>query len=366
MIIGIYTDAHFSKSSSVFNQVTGYKYSARLDMLVNSFKWMYDEFSKHNVDVIVNAGDLLDSTVIDSATNSALYEALSYSKGIHEIHLLGNHEKDSIDGNINSVSLLKGFSHISLYTTPAKINDEFSVLPYMLSKDAEEFDLSSIKSKVLFSHVNYYGMKLGPYSLEEGISVKYASSIFDLVLNGHIHTPGEYNDGRVVNIGSMVGHGFGDSYSSGNNLPSIMILDTDTLKFTRVKNPYSVLFLNYKVNSISELTTKLSKIKSVIAPTNKVVLKVSVPYELRNSVEDYISKLDYIIVSRVVSSLGNHVNGTATASDNTSGILSTDSIVKLDSDESSIKFLKSYIESVDEESLPAPKPTILKFIDSYL
>ena len=92
MKIGVYTDAHFSISSSILSRTNGYNYSARLDSLVDSFKWMYSQFKKSNVDLIVNCGDLTNSDILHAEENSALYEALSYNPGIRELYILGNHE----------------------------------------------------------------------------------------------------------------------------------------------------------------------------------------------------------------------------------------------------------------------------------
>ena len=76
MKIGIYSDAHFSKYSSNLISSAG-KYSKRLSSLLDSFKWMYEEFNKLGVEVVINCGDLTSSDSLSSDVSSALAEALS-------------------------------------------------------------------------------------------------------------------------------------------------------------------------------------------------------------------------------------------------------------------------------------------------
>ena len=356
MKLGIYADAHFSRNSSSLNMSNGYKYSARLDMLVDSFKWMYDKFEEENVDIIINAGDLLDSTILDPMTNSALSEALSYSKGIEEIHVLGNHEKESIDGKINSISLLSGFKNISIITEPTKINEEISVLPYMQDSNLEELDLSEISNKLLISHVNYKGMPIrGQVSLSSGLNMSYATNYFDLILNGHIHSANQLCDGKLVNIGSIVGHGYGDSYSK--SLPSIMIVDTESMKWERVINPYSVIFISLNIKSIGELSKKLDEYDKSI----KKCIKVSVPDSIRLNVSKYIEDISRkysIISSRVIISIHDLIKNQGSTEDV--------EISKVDSYESSYSALINYVNSIDKDKLPSSRDKVIKFIENYM
>ena len=52
--IGLFTDAHFSSASSILNSRSGYEYSARLDYLMKSFEWLYNQFAEKGVDLIIN------------------------------------------------------------------------------------------------------------------------------------------------------------------------------------------------------------------------------------------------------------------------------------------------------------------------
>lgn len=350
MIVGIYADAHFSVASSILNSLSGYRYSARLDMLIDSFKWMYDQFDKEGVELIFNAGDLLDSDFIKARESSAIAEALSYGGRIPEYHIVGNHEKEDRANRNTSLSLLDHNRKIKVIYEPTKIDGTFSVLPYQ--SDLTYLELEPIANKVLISHVTYEGMRLGQIVTTQGLNMTYASNNFDLILNGHIHSPATY--GKVMNIGSIVGHGFDDDYSVC--YPSIMILDTETLQPRRIINPYAALFLKLKAQSVSVLGKALKKFSTL---PNPKCIKVEVPYAIRDEVRSYLESKrdDYnLVATRIQSKIEN------------SSIISQskEQIEKLQGFESGSSAMKNYVDMQTDESLPAPKNVVMSFIDEYL
>ena len=66
----------------------------------------YANLSEKGVDLIINGGDLMDSNLIKADEGSAVAKALSYSTGIKEYYLLGNHEKLDDAGKFHSLALL--------------------------------------------------------------------------------------------------------------------------------------------------------------------------------------------------------------------------------------------------------------------
>lgn len=289
--VGIYTDAHFSISSSILKVTSTYKYSARLDMLVDSFKWMYQEFDKYQVDLIVNGGDLLESTTLKAIEATALSEAISYSSGIPEYHLVGNHERENQQYSL--LSILNGYQHINVVTKVSTFGD-LTFLPF--EDDYRDLDISKYRSKVLISHSMYEGIRLGHFISDSGLSIDYVSNYFELILNGHIHSRSPVVDteftGKFHNIGSIVGHNFSDNYTNG--LPGIVILDTETLTLDYVVNPYSVLFYKIKVTNLSDLISTLSSL-----PKNPKCIEVKVSSLISSNVFDYINSnlSTYSIVS---------------------------------------------------------------------
>lgn len=353
MIVGLFTDAHFSVASSILNKTSGFNYSQRLDLLIQSFSWMNQQFIENKVDMIVNAGDLMDSDFIKAREGSALAEAfskLTIDKPIY--HLVGNHEKEDKNNRYTSVSLLDQNNLYVVINEPTKLNDEISFLPYI--SEVDSIDLDKISNKILISHMNYEGMSLGRVTLSTGINMDYASSKFELILNGHIHTASSYHSGKILNIGSMFGHGFDDNYEL--SYPCIMILDTDNLKVRRIINPYSALFLKFRSDSLSDFIKQLRQLTKI---SNSKCIKVEVPYAIRDDIRDYLEakSADYgIIASRIHGRL-----------DNSSILdLKTEDIQKLRSFESGAQAMKQFTDLQVDESLPAPKVDMLKFLDEYI
>lgn len=352
MLVGIYCDSHFSVASSILNKTSGYKYSARLDLLIESFKWMYEQFKKEKVELIVNAGDLIDSDFIKAREGSALAEALSYGGDIPEYHLVGNHEKEDKNNKYTSISLLDQNRNRIVVSEPTKLNDEISLLPY--TSDFESLDLESISNKILISHMNYEGMSLGRITLATGINMDYILSNFELVLNGHIHTASSYRSGKILNVGSMFGHGFDDNYEL--SYPCIMILDTDSLKTRRIVNPHSALFLKYNCTSVSDLTKQL---KPLLKMSNPKCIKVEVPYAIRDDIRDYLETKsnDYgIIASRIHGKVENSTIIQST----------TENIEKLKSFESGAEAMRQFTDLQADDTLPAPKSEMMSFLDKFI
>lgn len=301
MKIGLYTDIHASYNSSILPLF--YKdniYTTRLNMIINTFKWMYKIFDENEVDIICNCGDLFDSHTLRSEEIKAVSEAFSYSKGIREIHIPGNHE--ILDDNLNfySNALLRNFNFITLVDKPSII-DGISVLPYMKSDNVTTDILKSIKGNILISHLDIEGSHLRPdYIMDSGINPELLAEYFKIVFNGHIHTPEIIKTSKniVMNIGSTTSMSFNDS---NEYIPSICIYDTSTEKLTRINNPYAILFRRLSVNSIA------SFIKKYESYDNKYTysFRVTCPYNIRNNIKEIIESKPNIIASRVISSINN-------------------------------------------------------------
>lgn len=289
MKIGIYTDCHFCKSSSILVGSSSNKYSMRLDFLIKSFKWMYDLFEKEGVSTIFNLGDLISSDVLDAETNSALSEALSYSKGIQEYWLIGNHEKKSRDSKFHSLSLIKQYPNI-------KIIDDFetvdlgSLKVLMKSFTSSEYSLEefqneckSVRDKsIIMTHQVYKDMIPGMigYDLDYKEMVKNKNIL--RIFNGHIHSARD--EDKYCQVGSISGMSFGDDYS--RFLPSIVIYDCDTNTYKRHFNGFATLFYTIdNVNSIENFNEQLK-----LFPNGFKLLRIKVPISFREEFTDYLNK----------------------------------------------------------------------------
>jgi len=359
MKLGIYTDAHFSLTSSIYSRIRGHKYSSRLDMLVESFKWMYKTFEDHGVDIIINAGDLISSDILKPEENSAIYEAFSYRGNIPEYHILGNHEIKDKNKEHHSMSLLRGYDNIEILDEMKvlEFEDESIILmPFTSSEDSynELYELleNSDKSKkqYLFTHASYIGESYNRYIEMNGLDkLKLVTSYSNLkaIFNGHIHN---IKDEEIYHqIGSLTGNSFSDNYDEG--YPGVVIYDTKTDKLERVVNPKSVLFFKIKADTVRSIYNQIAKMPR----DQPKCLRVDVPYSIKDNASEYLIKNSdkYNISEFRIKSL-REVNESATPLE-----IESFSTYKNPHDA-----LVGFIDS--QESLPYPKEKMIGFLDKYV
>ena len=360
-ILGIYSDAHFSISSSILNRISGFKYSMRLDCLVDSFRWMYEQFKENNVDVIVNCGDLTDSDILHAEENAALYEALAYNPGIDEFYILGNHEIKNKNSTIASTSILNGYPNISIFNNIEKLeftheHTTFVLVPYLTDKDDYErvykaLDELSDREKVyVFSHMSYVGENLNNYVLTDGLDKTRMMNLYPNVkgiFNGHLHNTRD--EGIYHQIGSLISSSFGDNYTEG--LPGIIIYNTETDEIKRIPNPYAILFKKISCNSFKDLSKDLQDISC----DNQICLRVEVPASIKDETYDFIEqyKDKYKIVEYRIKSKYEP-----------SKILESNEIESIAHYKSPYDALKGYLDVQD--SLPYEKNEMVGFLDKYI
>lgn len=362
MKIGIYSDAHFSKNSSILvGKAPESEYSKRLDLLINSFEWMYGVFQDNQVDLIVNCGDMTSSETISSEENSAMAKSLSYGRSIPEIHLLGNHEIKDSGKKFSSVDLLAGYPHCKIIRGIEKIQTD--ILLVFLSYVNDESTLNDIQERLLdldtpavvFSHLGYLGEGLlngNGFIDTNGIDkdTVLLNSNIRKIFNGHLHNPLE--EGNYIQIGSLIGNGFGDSYHFSK--PRILIYDTSTDTVQRILNPNAVLFYKIKAGSMSELRQGLINLGG-----DRKCVQVVCPLSLRERMSEYIAahKSEYRIEEyRVKSEMAGN---SLTAEDSTI----MEHIDKISDSKSVYDLLRLFTECSD--STPATMPAMLHFLEKY-
>ena len=94
MKIGIYSDVHISRTSSIMplylNENS--KYTLRLQNCINSMNEMYQTFENKNVDLIINCGDTFNSHTI-SVDEISSYLDINHKSFCKELVIVGNHDK---------------------------------------------------------------------------------------------------------------------------------------------------------------------------------------------------------------------------------------------------------------------------------
>lgn len=339
MLIGIHADGHIAINSSIVLGQRG-SLNGRLSVLLESYKWMYELFSKRNVDFIVNLGDLVDSYNLLAEEITATSQALSYNPGIMEYILLGNHERKSGHGDINSIEFVNNIPNCALIKKVSQLED-FTFIPYGIYEDGAFDDIPN--TKYAFSHIDIYGSDTGGWSLKSGITPQYLMTKFDLVINGHIHNGSWVVKDRILNIGSISGQNFSSKIL--NWKPSVGILNTDTGKVELIENPYSLNFYSKTLNGVDKI---IKFIDSLDGQRN--VLQLKVPLSIADEVRNVIESSDKIVNSRI---------SVLTEESGLEG-LELEEIERLNSVEGGFKKLVEYIEAQDD--LPYHKDDILKIV----
>jgi len=277
------------------------KYSVRLKMIIDTFKWMYDTFNDEKVDLIINAGDLFNSHTIKAEEITAISEAFTYSKKIPELHILGNHEIYDTNNNFYSTALLNNFPFITVYDQPTKLNElPISLLPYRKAELIDQKLLESLSNDILVSHIDINGSFLKTNTkVDFGTNTEILTNNFNLVMNGHFHI-GEFiktNNNKIYNFGSLTSLSFsdGDSY-----IPGVCIYNTNTKKLYHLNNPYAILFRKLEINNIEDLN---KKIKQISLNNYKYIFRITTPFNLREEVLNIIKNCPNIIANRIITNM---------------------------------------------------------------
>lgn len=313
MKILIYTDLHCSYNSSILPLYSGKysKFTTRLQMIIDTGKWISDIAKEQKVDMIVNGGDTFDSILVKAEELNAISEFFKSfeSLDIPHIVIVGNHEK--VNDAFNGSEILSGFRNVSVYKEPTKINEYLSVLPYMESDQITNDLLKSISNQLLVSHIDIQGSCLrDSYILDFGVNPELLAEHFKFTANGHLHTAEhlETSKNTVWNIGGVSSISFVDNQQYH---PSIVIYDTDTNSCTRYINPHSILFRKFSIDTVKDLLNILR-----LSLDNKYRYAVTIKYsnyDQRSELQDILDKDTKLIAFKLISNFTDTAIESATA-----------------------------------------------------
>ena len=345
------TDPHFKELGSMSNESRySPKYSTRLDHMIASFDWLYSIAREHKVDMIIHGGDILDKPSISAKESHAIEESFAKNTSkIMEFVLVGNHDRK--DEHTHALAILANYPTVKIIEKPTRLG-KISLLPYTTNYDYDM--ISQLSSDILFSHVDILGTKFSSTVFStRGFDPEILKDHFKLVLNGHLHTVAKY--GAVHNVGSFFGSGLGDDYELG--VPSAILVDTDTLEFTRIPNPHAIHYITINSNDLLEIKTKIEK---QLKGTNNFYLRVQclneVKSEVRLMVNKYMQENQKILSSIVI--------GTVRQSKHSNVLSEVKSSLQMSSDP--IEILLKFIKTVDDKKLPASRKEIEDLIlDQY-
>lgn len=294
MKILVFGDVHWSTYSSILRK-RGNLFSYRLENLIQSMNWVEEQAKNNEVSFIVGLGDFFDKETLNSEEITALKD-INWSNIEHHF-LIGNHEMGRHDLFYSSTYVFNK-SNFYIENGPfvkqhkeSKFNIVF--LPYILNPDKSFLEyiktFSNIDYKtIIFSHNDIAGIQLGQFISKSGFEITDIENCCDLFINGHLHNGTKITD-KIINLGNLTGQNFSEDAAKYSH--NIMILDTDTLEYELIENPYSINF--YKLDAVNK-TPNLYSLKSNSVLTLKCYEKDAQYWR------DEINKNSNIIESRII------------------------------------------------------------------
>lgn len=301
MKVLIYTDNHFSTSSSIIRK-NGESTSLRLENQIASLNWAEELGKLKGCDMVVHLGDFFDKPELTAKELTALKEIKWNS--LPHYFLVGNHEIASSDNKFNSLNALSKVG--TIITKPeyeSGFGYRFIYLPYILETDrkplkdyireaiGDSWETQEVKKTIIFSHNDISGIRYGYYKSKVGFSVDEIYNSCDLFINGHLHNQTQINE-KMLNLGNLTGQNFSEDAFKYSHCAAI--LDTETLKVELVNNPYAFNFYKLEINSEDDFEI----MHKLIAPA---VVSVSTPMSFVSNVKEMLdSWVNVIIESRII------------------------------------------------------------------
>ena len=298
MKIGIFTDVHWSTTTSILRSKEG-KYTTRLNLLIKGMNWANELFAEKGCKFNICAGDFFDKSSCTDEELSAVKEVVWIQP---TLFIVGNHESSRAGLEVSSTKALA--SDKSVGRLPSNIiekptlleTDEYQIylLPYVVESDRKPlkeylsfFDPN--KKHIIFSHNDLRDVQYGAYLNTTGFSLSEIEEVADLYLNGHIHN-GQWITEKILNLGSMTAQNF--TNDSNVYKYGVWILDTDTLKLEFFENPYSLNFYKFDINKKKDMEA-LDTIKS------NAILSVKCYEPLKDELKLKLLENSNILLSRI-------------------------------------------------------------------
>lgn len=205
-------ETHFDLAKSV----------SRKKEILNTFVRMVDFANKNNVEVVIFAGDVFDSSKITKETMDTFFKAIEKNPAITFLYLSGNHDEKVVLGD-NIPQNLKFFND---YWTKFVFNNvvitgiELTKKNYIVASSDLDLDENNVNIVVLHGQTT----NTNP-STQNDINIKeYKNKNIDYMALGHIH---EYrletldNRGVFCYSGTLEGRGFDETGEKGFSLIEI-------------------------------------------------------------------------------------------------------------------------------------------------
>lgn len=300
MRVLIYTDVHLSEYSSIIREK-----GKRLSNIVRSVNWAEQLASIKNCQEIICLGDFFDRAELKPDELTALSHIM-WNKNIPHTFLVGNHEMQSQASDSSSAHVLNLIDCVGVIDDVCswECDDKTSIvyIPYILEserKTLEEYinDLYGVSEPdctlrsniIVFSH-NDLQMQYGEYKSTIGFDLKDIKENCSLFINGHLHN--RTVNSNVINVGNLTGQNFTEDASKYSH--GCMILDTDTLQYEFIENPFAFNF--YKLDFTQSIPNSLTNFFK-----NNAVVSVKVREKDVADVREMLDTHDLVYTYRITT-----------------------------------------------------------------
>ena len=295
MKIIIYSDNHFCEKFSIINKM-GDKYTTRLENQIKSINWVEDLAYKNGCQYVICAGDFFDKPNLTQQELTAINE-IKFAPTCAHYFLVGNHESEENDLHYNSTEVLQQDRKDNfIIAEPTLLEEpgfELAFLPYITEarrQDPKDYFPERKAKRLLISHNDLFGIQMGPVVSTVGFKPEELATNCDLCVNGHLHNGVKVNE-KVINLGNLTGKDFGENAFMYKH--NVMLVDTDTMTYELIENPYAFNFYKIEINSKADLAI-LNKL------SNNAVVSIKCKDALVSEAKELIARLPNIIEHRIV------------------------------------------------------------------
>ena len=296
MKILVVGDIHWSTYSSIVRS-RGKNFSTRLEYLIKSMNWVEQISREYGCDEEIFLGDTFDKAELSSEEITALSE-IEWNNSCRLRHfIVGNHESGISSLIYNSTQALHkvGVVEDTPYIYPLDYKTEILFLPYITEDNRKPLieylkDRNSDRKLIVCSHNDIKDFQMGMFLSKTGFSVDEINDNCDLYLNGHLHNAGYVNK-KLINVGVLCGQNFSeDAFRYEHH---IMILDTDTLQYSFIENPYALNFYKLTIGMEQDLS-------ALDALKNNAVVSIRCNDDLKSELIKKLNTNTKIVESKVM------------------------------------------------------------------
>lgn len=242
----VVSDIHLHKWN-YGSTVTKEGLNSRLVKQLNYLYLIRDIAVENKVKEVFCLGDLFHTnSTIQAEVLAAAWKGVNalYNSGVRFNCIVGNHDMASKDGSIHSLDWLRHYGTVVDKPMSFELGGRKAIaVPYTESIELLQHTFNRPNHRyaeiaLLHQGVNLNDSRGSAWVLNEIFTKEMVPENIKRVFTGHYHKP--CDDGKISIVGSPMQHTWSDY---DNAVRGIVLLDTDTLEFTRIPNKYSPKFI---------------------------------------------------------------------------------------------------------------------------